>query len=518
MRLAEIRKAVWYLCGGLLVLSGSIYTYLTPDADSDRPGQAETAGLAGGQANVEARAFSLDSQHGRSVFSPVSPSSRREPDGRFVPSQAGVPAPRVTGVDAAELLVRRNPARILPSAEGTIAHEPVPAPRGASAHVFPVTEVRNEARFARDLSRLERGYQSTMGDLFDQRMAAYGSYFGNPFHDALPDGEPTGGDNNNNGGNNNNGNGNNNNGNNGNNGGGNGGGDQNGNGQQPPPSDGGASNPQPRFSFLLIGDFQDAVSNAHLFRAYHNGAEFVAADGSHITDPLIGTVSGEKPVVFKHGESILAEDVDGDGDTDLFVSSPGPQGSGVKIFLRQSSGGYTLEVETYFLWQAISSLALFDFDGDQQLEVAALFRGRPNLFIFEIDSHELKYLKEIVLPFQPSVVVDSLFEGGVRRRWLHVFDGSFRRVASLTAQNPSIFLVGLGSLFGRISTCKLDAEVGGPEEVELTIFEAGGRISVFEKKGQSWMSRGSFPIDERYPLVLFGDYLDEGSRQLFWVR
>ena len=511
MRLAQIRKAGWYLCGGLIVLSAPIYNYLTtPGANSDRPAVSASTDVE--RSELAARTFTTDSPGGLSGNSDFLPSPRRGITRGIAPGQAALPTPRVAGVNAAQLLVRKGPERILTSSEGEIVQELAPPPRAVGGRAAAAAEAATNSRLARDLSRLERGYETAMGDLFDQRAASYGSYFGNPFRDALPTDDQHGGstDNGNNNGNNNGNGGNNNNGNGGNNNNGNGGNNQGGNG-------GGGATPTPHsYSFLIVGDFED-IQSGPVFRAYRDNNEFVTADGAQIPDPLLGTVSGDAPLVFDPGQRVYVEDVDGDGVNDLVLSGPGPQGSGVQIWLKRGSV-YVKDAETYFLWRGVSSLALFDFDRDDKLEVAILFRGEPNLFVFDIDGHELKYLKEIVLPFQPSVVVDSLFEGPLDQKWLHVFDTSFRRVASLTSQNPSVFLLGVGSLTGLISTCKLDAEVGGPEELELTIFEAGGRLSLFEKKGQGWYTRGSFLTVDGYPLLLFGDYLDKGSRQLFWVR
>jgi hypothetical protein len=385
--------------------------------------------------------------------------------------------------------------------------------RGAAAE-------SREAWLARDLSRLERGYESAMGQLFDQRTTAYAGYLGNPFHDALPaDGTGDGGDNGNNSNNGNNDNSNGNNSDSGSGNGNNGGGQNNNNGgdQQPPSGDGGSTVPPHRYSFLLIGEFEGVDSTTRVFRGYRNDdGSFMIQDKVRV-DPMSGVVGGAARAGFTDGNLVVSDDIDGDGDVDVVLVQAADQGSVVQTFLRQPSGDYLKQVESFFLWRAIASLSLFDFNSDGRLEIGVIFRNEPNLFVFAIEGREMKYLKEIVLPFQPSVVVDSHFDGVPNERRLHVFDASFQRVVSLTSRRPSVFLLDMPGLVASVSTFQLDGEIGGLPATEVKVFETNDRVCIFEPRGQGWVTRGSFVVTPHCPLIVLGDYLRQGSRQLFWL-
>ena len=153
---------------------------------------------------------------------------------------------------------------------------------------------------------------------------------------------------------------------------------------------------------------------------------------------------GTQLLGFAENQQVVADDFDADGRL-RFVGDPlgRRKGPALDLFTRDVSGNYRKQASSFFLWKAVSSIAMLDFDADGNLDLALLFRDSPNLFIYKREGQEFKYLKEIVLPFEPSVVVDSLFEGFPRERRLHVFDASFHRVATLTSSNPGIFLLGL---------------------------------------------------------------------------
>ncbi|RPJ54042.1 MAG: hypothetical protein EHM23_29775 [Acidobacteria bacterium] len=159
-------------------------------------------------------------------------------------------------------------------------------------------------------------------------------------------------------------------------------------------------------------------------------------------------------------------------------------------------------------------MAWLDFNKDQKLELAVLFGNTPNLFIYTVEDQEFKYLKEIVLPLEPSVVVDSVFEGFPGERRLYVFDGSFHRVAMLTSRNPGIFSIGLAPSWS-VKGYTLDGEEGGPSETSLQVFEDDGGIALAEKRGQNWVVIGHFSTATRYPVIVFGDYLNTGARELW---
>jgi len=358
--------------------------------------------------------------------------------------------------------------------------------------------------YSQDLSSFEQGYETAMGQLFQGYPPGLGGYGGNPFNDALnPDGKTDKGDGNGDG----NGNGDSGNGND------SGGGDTTPPPPPPPPNDGNGPATK-HYTFLLVGQFEGVQAEGRVFRGYRDEDGGFLIEGKGRVNPFPNIIGGGAvPFRFPENQQVVSDDVNGDGRLDLVVTKLESQGSRIELYLRESSGLYRLEASGFFLWKAVASIDLLDFNSDGQLDVAVLFRNSANLFIYAREGKEFKYLKEIVLPFEPSVVVDSVFEGFPRERRLHVFDLSFQRVASLTARSPGVFLLGLPGV-KNFTSFKLDGEEGGPAETELQVFEDSGGIALAEKRGEAWVVLGRFSTSVRYPVVVFGDYLNTGSRQL----
>ncbi len=391
-------------------------------------------------------------------------------------------------------------ASVLAAVAGARGVAALPVNRGRFRNASAAYDTRLAA-YPLDAS-FERGYETAVGQLFAGYPFGFGGYRGNPFDDAIPDDNETGGDTN---------------------GGGDGEGGGNDDGQNPPPPpDQGDDTPPPppdggppgrRYSFLLIGDFEEVDSKSKVFRSYRDAdGAFVIEDKVKV-NPFPGTVGGGNLLFPAENQLLFSDDVDGDGRLDLLFTEKADQGTILHLLLGGPSGGYPQHASTFFVWQAISSMGLLDFDGDRELDVAVLFRNASTLSVYSTKGGEFKYLKEIVLPFEPSVVVDSQFEGLPAERRLHVFDASFYRVATLTSGNPAYFLHGLSG--GRaFKSYKLDAEIDGPGETELQVFEEGGGIALAEKRGGSWVVLGRFSTTDHYPFVVFGDYLNTGTRQL----
>ncbi len=505
MRFKRIAKVAWYLGGGILILSLPTFSYLIPKTELvlGPPTLRETDHGAASHPDSSRPGLSSPDRAPTSFF--VSPSPLR-----------AAPTPPL----------RSRSARPDGSLLKDVQADSQPVPRAVMAIPMrttvspPLSEVRRDSRrdpqslnpawsgrHGSDLNSLDQKYQAAMGELFRDFPLGLGGYGGNPFNDALPhDGKPTddsgkpngddggndGGDNNNNGNN-------------------------NGNDSEvhPPPTPPPDDHPKAkRYSFLLIGDFGGGQSKSKVFRGYREpDGSFVSDDGARI-NPLPATLGGGRLLTPPENMHLVSADIEGDGNLDLLVSQVVAQGTVLELYLGNASGTYgPPSAGAFFIWQAISSVGLFDFDSDGKLDLAVLFPNSSNLFVYTIDGQDFKYLKEIVLPFEPSVVVDSLIEGFPGERRLYVFDASLYRLATLSSRNPGVFLLGLATLQS-FKSYRLDAEEDGPGEADILVFENSGGIALAEKRGGSIVVLGSFSTIERYPIIVFGDYQNTGSRQL----
>jgi hypothetical protein len=504
MRWAQLGKSAWYLGGTMLILSLPTFSYLIPEGVTVGSGQSDRGYRDSGWT----RRSSMPSGF---VSGPSAGSSFvRSPAQSILSSLAGGPRQASAGVSAAPDNVGRTSAQLI-AGSGRLSQVALREDRAELLDRLGRLGRLAESQNAQDLTQLEQGYNSAISQLFEAGRGL-GRYRGNPFHDAIPD---DGGDNGNNGDSGNNGNGDNNGGN-----GNNGNGDNNGgDNPDPRPPDGGIKPPAGRkHPFVVVHSFPEAVSKERVFLSYIDEEGWFVVENKGRIGPVYGNVS-VSPGLLEADErqQVYIDDSDGDGLPDLFLTTRSTQGTELQFFLGDPSGGYRLEADGFFLWKSIAGLALLDFDGDRLLELVLLFRNTPNLYVYTIADGQFKYLKEIVLPFVPSLMVDSLFDNFVRERRLHIFDDSFRRVASLTARNPRVFLIGLQGLTQAISTLRVDSEDGGLAAAEVVAFQHGGRVALAEKQGGSWVVIGSFVDGFGFQTVVWGDYLKIGSRQLFCI-
>jgi hypothetical protein len=240
------------------------------------------------------------------------------------------------------------------------------------------------------------------------------------------------------------------------------------------------------------------------------------AAGKIRVNPLYGVVSGARPflVVGASGQ-LLTCDLDGDRILDAVIANITSQGTLVEMYTGDGSGGFKYRASGFFLWKAVASFGVLDFNGDGESELAVLFRGSPNLFVYERTEGEYRYVKEVVLPFEPGLVVDADFSGLVKEHRLYVFDSGLRRTVALTSVSPQVLLQGLYAPLERFREVFLESEPDGPGEAELVLFDYAGRLTVAERKQGGLVLHGGFDFSGEIPLILFGDLLGAGSRQLF---
>jgi hypothetical protein len=506
-KVGRIGKMVWYLCGAILVLSLPTFSHLIPTTDlvMKQPAISADHEVGSGSAMRSGGAVVIRGNPSASRFSSFVSSPLR------TVRSGGAKAPQ-SRIFSAPMRVSEPGAALYPPRPGSpeaavTARGPVPThTAGLFQQARQLADDAGSSAYPQDLSNLERGYQSAMGQLFRDYGPGFGHYAGNPFDDALPnDDKDTNGDSGNNGENGSN--------------------DNGGNNSDnpptppspepppPPPSPGDVTPPRP-YSFLVAGEFEGLGSKTRVFRARrHVDGGFELENGFKV-NPFPGTV-GTSVLGLDSDQQIVSDDIDGDGKQDVLITRKVPSvGTQLELYLREASGTYRKQAEASFILTTITSIVLFDFDKDHNLDVGLLFAGESNLFVYTLEDQEFKYLKEIVLPFEPSMVVDSVLEGLPRERRLYVFDKAFYRVATMFSRNPGVFFQGLVPAHS-FKSFKLDSEEDGPGATDLQVFEDSGGIALAEKRGAGWVVLGRFSTTIRYPVVVFGDYVNTGTRQLF---
>ena len=504
----RIGRLTWYLCGAILVLSLPTFSYLVPKTELVLGPQR---GVAAAEKSGSTTSLHSESSH-QSISDPVMRSSSFITSGAVLGKPAPTRSSPVERVKPADVLARRQSSG--PAASSTRSSdrsrlgENLPdaiAGRSQAANLAGGSPSRlGGGRYAQELSSFEQGYQAAAAELFNNYPLGFRNWVTNPFDDALPDDPPKDGDSpdpGNNGDNKPGDNGN--------------GGSQT---PDPPPNDPELPPDDPlpppikRYSMLVAGEFEGAGSKNRVFRSYRNEQGRYVLENGGVVDLFSGVV-GVPQIQLAGDQQLVVDDLDGDGRNDLLVTSRATQGTVFEVYFRDSRNTRP-DIGTMFLWKSVVAIGLLDFNADGRLDIAVLFRNTPNLFVYTIsEDNKFDYLKEIVLPFEPSLMVDSHFESLTGERRLVFFDASFRRIATLTSRNPGVFLLGLPTS-QTFRSFKLDAEEDGPGATEVRVFENDRGIAFFEKKLGGWTAIASFSTSVRFPIVVFGDHQNVGTRQL----
>lgn len=268
------------------------------------------------------------------------------------------------------------------------------------------------------------------------------------------------------------------------------------------------------FGFLVLGELR-GNQPGRLFRANRDeSGNFVLENSFRFT-----LFQGARTAVltFDQNEQLLTDDLNGDGLGDYVLTRTGPLGTVLDAYTRDLAGNYQRWAYGFIFQKKVTSFALYDFTGDGQLDLTLLVDTSPHLFVYERSGDQFKYLKELVLPFEAGLVVDSRAEGVLEERRLYVFDKKFAEVITMTPGSRGNFLIGDDAPLSYVRDFKVEPLGQGTGEIAVFAFETPSRIMLFEKGTKGATLYGGFDLTLKVPLVILGDYLGHRSRQLIYV-
>ncbi|MDA2923359.1 hypothetical protein MYX65_01675 [Acidobacteria bacterium AH-259-L09] len=260
------------------------------------------------------------------------------------------------------------------------------------------------------------------------------------------------------------------------------------------------------FDFLVLG----AVSESDQRRAFR-AIQYSSSD--FILDNSAELFLSKGFLVFLESEQLVTTDFNDDEIADFVVVKDDRSGSLVQVFVGKG-GAWFQRVSSTRVPGNVVGLSFFEFSGDNQKDLVLVFEGVPRLAIYERLGDEFRYLKELVLPFMPALLVESnLSQGG---RGLNVFDSSLENSVTFAVGNANVF-VELDSIPFDYQTMSLEFLSRKKDPAEFLVFDSGGRITLAKKTLEGVRFLGSFQVKETDPLILVGDYLNLGSHQLILV-
>ena len=266
----------------------------------------------------------------------------------------------------------------------------------------------------------------------------------------------------------------------------------------------------PDFGFLVIGAFGEDRSRAGVFRAYRDEVGgFVLENDFNINLPPVIT---DNNLIFEKSDRIITADLDGNGVLDVVRGRIGKLGTKLESYLGLPAGGFERQAQGFVFHQAVLSMALFDLDADGELELVLVTNGGSRLIVYERTADVFQYRKELLLPFEPGMVLASETNFGQQQLlvWNRTLDrtlvlsqglGNFLTQALMTPSSRSLLLDSLGS--------EADAEV--------IVVEDGQRLTLLSQSEEGPVLLASLVRDPKVPFLIVGDYQGFESRQMaFW--
>ncbi|MBI4446818.1 MAG: VCBS repeat-containing protein [Acidobacteria bacterium] len=267
------------------------------------------------------------------------------------------------------------------------------------------------------------------------------------------------------------------------------------------------------FDFLVIGNW--AQLSGRVFRAARLETGSFALEGGLEFSFVMGI--SRKILVFGDNDQVLTSDLNGDGLTDLVFARVGPLGTVLDSYLGDEYGEFRRWAFGFVLQKSVIGLALYDFNADGQLDLALLVKNSPHLFVYEKSGEQFKYVKELLLPFTPGLVVDSDSGGSQKDRRLYVLDSALRNGVTIGSRYSDSFVVGTDDLLNSARILKLTNLGGQTGEADVLVFEYGNRIVLAESRPGGPLFYGSLSTAGKVPFVIIGDFQGYKSRQLVYI-
>ncbi|HSR68939.1 MAG TPA: FG-GAP-like repeat-containing protein [Acidobacteriota bacterium] len=233
-----------------------------------------------------------------------------------------------------------------------------------------------------------------------------------------------------------------------------------------------------------------------------------------------------RSVSVSNDAQMVFTDIDGDGLSDLLLGRNDEEGAQVHIFFRHDGGESPFdqpEGSILLPGETITSLALFDFDDDGLLDVAAVLEDRPSLLILSLQPDGLKVVGDLVLNFRPGLVIDWRGEHPlVAERRLYIYDPELNRSAVITSFQPDVvreFTVESGRVPAPLSTrVNWHPNESTSRDQEILIFEARYRSIILGPKPSGALQLYvNLDLSGERPIGVVGDFLSKGGRSTIVV-
>lgn len=288
--------------------------------------------------------------------------------------------------------------------------------------------------------------------------------------------------------------------------------------QQNPDSDP-ASPPSSSYNFLIIPEPDPRDQGRRVFLARRDEQDedrFNLEDGTAFFFPQSLVPSS---VGLNDNQLFATSDFNSDGLLDLVRVRNEAGFCSLEVFLKDPlrPNGYNA-IDAQLPDQSVRSFALMDFDLDDVLDMAVLFDGASELFVFRLDiqAGALRLLETRQFPFKPALVIDWQFihTGGWPERVLYVLDETFSQAAAASSFEPDkIVQVSQVPSF-RSLRVSWPSQGGAPVETEVLVFESQDRITMVEAGRSGYRLYALFDTSFFSPVAVMGDFQGVGTRQL----
>jgi hypothetical protein len=266
-----------------------------------------------------------------------------------------------------------------------------------------------------------------------------------------------------------------------------------------------------------MGDFESGETVA---RAYLDSEGIFVLESGHRVSflPSSGIVGIPQDfVVVPRGQYVLSTDFSGDGIQDLVLAGIEDSLTFVRGYLRHGGSGPDPAFEASFQYVNIQSLAVYDFERDGTPELAMVFSGNSNLVVYEIRGSELRYSRELALPFEPGMIVSTQDLGVFKYQYLHVFDDKMQRSIAFSSRYPGIYSYSKPPSYRSVESVKLDPVSSSSPGDEFMVVRYDDRVLLVEVLGDGFVFMGSLSARQGRLKAVVGDYFEDGSRQLIFL-
>lgn len=275
------------------------------------------------------------------------------------------------------------------------------------------------------------------------------------------------------------------------------------------------THPDYGFDFLVVG--APRADGKILSKAHFTGQEFILDDDSHVS-----FFPGSLHALLSFGPDtmLLWEDTNRDGRTDFLRLREVPSvGTSIELFQQTAQGTFQLAASTVLYLERVHSAALFDIDGDSELELLLAKDGEKRLTIFEKVGKDWNYREELGLPVEPALMLVSnqVANGVGLGKLLHIIDSQLQLVLNARAASPIAFWFGLGTPLQRLRSVDVDFRHTGGTPDHIRVIEMADRLILFDKRDGEFVTFANLETGNRTPFLLIGDYSGGGQRETVWL-